>query len=535
MEEIKVQGTEEMSTAPARNFSLTSFAQAKQRMIATNDAAYSGVWETPLSRRQHRVRDYSPQEIQHIIESGSLSEQQKLSRNYFYKDGYYKQIIIHYATLLMYMGLLIPNPSPGKNLSTSHIQKRYYNAVDFVENMQLQSMLTNCAQRALVDGAYYGIRAETGNKTFALIDLPSGYACSRFKDTRGNDIVEFDVSYFKTIVDEESRNAALRAYPKIVGKAFKEWDKGRRKSKWLILPNDIGVCFPFFDGRPLFLSVIPATIEYDEAVATERERDTDEIRKIIVQKIPHLTDGRLLFEPEEAQEIHDGTVQMMKGNKNISVLTTYGDVDAIVSKTAADNSESILTKMEQNIYAQAGVSGQIFAATGSSSLDASLTNDLALMMYLANKFSIYLTNTINDLYGNGNITFKYQILPITWHNQSDYVDTSFKLVGSGYSALMPALAMGLSQRDLGNVKDLENNVLKLGEKLIPLSTSYTQSKSEKDADSDEKSKNGADEEGEEAKPTLPQDEGGRPKMKEGQKAEKTIKNEESLDRTGGGS
>lgn len=536
MTEIKEQETVDTSTAPARNFSLSSFARAKSKMIATNDAAYSGVWDNAFSRRLNRVRDYTPEEIQHIIESGTLSEQQKLSRNYFYKDGYYKQIIIHYATLLTYMGLLIPNPSHGKNLSTSHIQKRYFNAMDFVENMQLPTMLTNCAQRALVDGAYYGVRVEAGNKTFALIDLPSGYACSRFKDTSGNDIVEFDVSYFNTIVDEDSRKAALAAYPKIVGKAFKEWSNGKRKTRWLVLPSDIGVCFPFFDGRPLFLSVIPATIEYDEAVATERERDADEIRKIIVQKIPHLSDGRLLFEPDEAQEIHEGTVGMMKGNKNVSVLTTYGDVDAIVSKTAADNSDNILTKMEQNIYAQAGVSGQVFAATGSSSLDASLTNDLALMMYLANKFSIFLTNTINDLFGNGNITFKYSILPITWHNQSTYVDTTFKLVGSGYSALMPALAMGLSQRDLGNVKDLENNLLKLGDKLIPLSTSYTQSKSDKDADSDEK----VEEESLETKegqqpPVLPQEEGGRPKLKEGQKADKTIKNEESLDKTGGGS
>ena len=52
----------------------------------------------------------------------------------------------------------------------------------------------------------------------------------------------------------------------------------------------------------MFLNVIPATIQYDDAVETERERDLEEIRKIIVQKIPHLTDGGLLFEPEEAAE-----------------------------------------------------------------------------------------------------------------------------------------------------------------------------------------------------------------------------------------
>jgi hypothetical protein len=365
------------------------------------------------------------------------------------------------------------------------------------------------------------MKVDTDKNNFQLIDLPSGYACSRFKDVQGNDVVEFDVSYFRTITDREQRKVALSVYPKVVAKAFAEWDKGKRKEKWVIIPKEIGVCFPFFDGRPLFLNVIPATLEYDEAVATERERDAEEIRKIIVQKIPHTTDGRLLFEPDEAEEIHNGTVGMMKGNKNVSVLTTYGDVSAIASNTSADRTDNALTRMEQNIYAQAGTTGQIFASTGSSSLETSLNNDLALMMYMANKFSRFVTNTLNDLFANGNVSFTYQIMPISHYNTSDFIDMSFKLVGSGYSALMPALAFGLSQRDLINIKDLENDVLKLGDRLKPLQTSYTQS--------------AAGGEGGEKPVETDIDEGGRPKKKEEDKADQTKKNEESLERTGGGS
>ena len=211
MEENKVV-TEERDT---RNFDLTSFARAKDKMIATNERAYQNHWDS-VRYRMSKLKDYTPEEVASIIASGSLEEQQRLSRNYFSKDGYYKQIIIYYATLLKYMGLLIPNPSVGKNLSTSHIQKRYYQALDFVERMQLPVLLTNIAQRALVDGCYYGLRVEGEKNTFQLIDLPVGYACSRFKDIYGNDVVEFDISYFKTITDQEQRDAALAAYPKIV-------------------------------------------------------------------------------------------------------------------------------------------------------------------------------------------------------------------------------------------------------------------------------------------------------------------------------
>lgn len=522
---------DELEANLVRNFDLSSFVKSKDKMIATNDNAYRGNFELSHERLL-RNREYSTEEIERIITSGTLSEQQKLSRHYFYKDGYYKQIVIYYATLLRYMGLLIPNPSIGKNLSTSHIQKRYYRALDYVESMNLPITMANCAWRAIVDGCYYGVRVEVKKDKFALLDLPSGYACSRFKDLEGNDVIEFDLSYFRTIADKEAQKMALNAYPKEIAKAFTQWDKNKRKSQWFIIPSDIGVCFPLFDGRPLFLNVIPATIQYDEAVLAEREKEAEEVRKIIIQKIPHLTDGRLLFEPDEAAEIHQGTVGMMKKNKNVSVLTTYGDVE-VASSRGTDKVETVLERMEKNIYSQAGTSGQIFNGSGSSLAD-SLNNDLALMMHLANKQSLFITNTLNTLFANGDIHFTYKIMPITLYNAADYVETHFKLLGSGYSALATGLGVGLSQRDIVNIKDLENEVLKLGDRLKPLMTSYTQTSADAKAEDGEEKPEG-DEAPKNGTPKKAPGEGGRPKKKEEEKADQTIKNEQSKERTDGGS
>jgi hypothetical protein len=68
--------------------------------------------------------------------------------------------------------------------------------------------------------------------------------------------------------------------------------------------------------------------------------------------------------------------------------------------------------------------------------------------------------------------------------------------------------------DLPNIaekalKDLENSLLKLDKKLIPLQTSYTQSASG--------------------------DKAGRPAMEDSEKSDKTLEKEESLDKNGGGS
>ena len=84
---------------------------------------------------------------------------------------------------------------------------------------------------------------------------------------------------------------------------------------------------------------------------------------------------------------------------------------------------------------------------------------------------------------------------------------SKELASLGYSWLVPSIAQGISQRDLSDIKQLENDVLKLSEALIPLQSAYNAIAGEV----------------------------GAPKKQEDEKAEQTIKNEKSLDNTAGGS
>lgn len=482
---------------------LTTFKKAFSDMVIKSDVSWRGSFSERLFGR--KLKEYTKEEVEKIINSGSILEQQKLSRNFFYKDSFYKRIIIYYATLLKYIGILIPNPSAGTELSTPYVQKKYNAALDYLDKIGLPELLTRISMRALIDGCYYGVLQTINKNDFAILDLPTEYCRSNFRDFHGNDVIEFNVSYFDSITDEEVRRTTLNAYPKFIRNRYNNIKKGKATCYWIKIPTDIGFCFPFSDdGRPLFLDLIPATIDYDEAVEVNKERDLEEIRKIIVQKVPHLADGMLLFEPEEAAVMHDGAVNMMKGNKNISVLTTYADVDSVVSNTSSEASTNALEKSLQNVYSNAGVSGQLFAPTGSQALMISIKNDIALMMILGNKYSRFLTFIINSLYANTNITFKYTLLPISYYDVSDYITDSFKLAQSGYSYLLPSLALGITQKDLVNIKDLENSALKLVDKLIPLSSAYTQ---------------GA---GQVGRPELPTD----------QKSQKTIQNEQSLDNGG---
>ena len=87
------------SVTPPRMFDLETFKKASQSMIATNENSYR---ESYLNwERVKPVREYTVQEVKDIVRSGSVDGQRELSRNYYNANGFYKQIITHYATLFL--------------------------------------------------------------------------------------------------------------------------------------------------------------------------------------------------------------------------------------------------------------------------------------------------------------------------------------------------------------------------------------------------------------------------------------------------
>ena len=112
---------------------LELFKKAIDGMIAKSDKS----WNESLgySYWVRRTKEYTPEEVEAIINGGSLIEMQKLSRNYFYRDGLYKRILLYYATLLKYVGILIPNPIAGNELSTPYVLKKYNGALEYLDRI----------------------------------------------------------------------------------------------------------------------------------------------------------------------------------------------------------------------------------------------------------------------------------------------------------------------------------------------------------------------------------------------------------------
>ena len=100
--------TQEVTTQEtSRNFDLTSFTRAKEKMVSTNQTSDSV--STLGGRYSWSVRyrkTYTPEEIRDIVEEGSIQAKRLLSNYFFETNGYYRQIILSYVNLLKYSGIL---------------------------------------------------------------------------------------------------------------------------------------------------------------------------------------------------------------------------------------------------------------------------------------------------------------------------------------------------------------------------------------------------------------------------------------------
>ena len=470
------------------NNSVANFKKAINNMIATSTKSYNGDISFTKGTRFH---SFTREEILRTIETGSPEGLKEASVFFTYSSGLYRRFLTYYATLLKYSYLLVPHMKGERLIEDKKSMNHYNDALEFMSSLKLKTLCRQIAFIVLSEGAFYGILRDFERDGATIQLLPQDYCRSRFKNQFGVDMVELDLTYFDTIRDKEVRDEVLNSFPREIKNAY--WDfKNRGASKWYMMSAGTGVYFKLYDDRPFFSSILPAIIDFADYRVLEKAKDTQELKGLLVQQLP-VEDGELVFEPEEMEEMHRGAVEMLKNSANLDVLTSVANVKLENLESNRSVVTNNLDKISDSIYTEAGVSKQLFAAEGNLALTHSITNDTALMMTFADSFATWLEYVINNKFGDNQMNFKVKALPFTYYNENDQRSSMITLAQAGYSFLLPALACGLDQQDLSDIKSLETKALKLSEIMIPLSSSYTTSsgnpqEKEKEAEKDDTQK-----------------------------------------------
>lgn len=473
-------------------------------------------------------------DILRAIDKYDLKLMRQASQFFYRASGIYNRIIRYMAFFYKYDWCLTPfMPDPTK-VNKTKLMKQFYEGLRLLDEFGVKKFLGDVAVKVLRDGVYYGYKVKKGGK-WTVQELPIEYCRSRF--TKNNKpVVEFNMAYFDTnFIDSTTKDRILDIFPPEFKKGYRLYKKGKLQSinitdgnGWYLLDPKSTIRFTCNgEEYPAFISVIPLIIDLANAQELDRQKAAQELIKMVIQHIPHDNDGNLMFEPDEAQQLHNNAVNMLSKTIGIEVLTTYADVEIedLMNSNAATSRSDDLQRVERSLYNEAGVSQKQFNTDSNIALEKSILNDAATMYNLILQFEQFLNELIVELNSKAGkqYSFNVQLLTTTIYNYQEMAKLFKEQTQLGYSKMLPQIALGQSQSSILSTAYFENEFLDLVNLFIPPMSSNVMN-----ADVLNRGKEATTEKAnKEIQNAANDNEGGRPEKPDDEKAEKTILNKES--------
>lgn len=473
--------------------------------------------------------------------------------NYFYKtNGIYQRLCNYVATMYRYDWYVVPEVYKEETKG-EEIVKDLHKVLNFMDNSYISKICGEMALGVVKNGAYYGYLVPTSTGVIVQ-ELPINYCRARYNV--GNlPAVEFNMRFFDVAFpDTNYRMKVLNLFPEEFKKGYhaykknllkdeytgtssgiisREW-RHRDESGWWQLDPDKTVKFSFPNGGngaadlPLFINVIPAILDLDAAQDLDRRKQMQKLLKIVVQKLPLDKNGDLIFDVDEARDIHNNAVEMLRRAVGVDVLTTFADIESIdMSDKNTTATQDDLAKVERAVYNASGTSQNMFNTDGNMALEKSVLNDEGMVRALLLQFEVFFDRIAQSKSANRKkYNFRLYMLETTQYNYKELAKMYKEQVQLGYSKMLPQIAMGHSQSSILNTAYFENEVMNLSELMIPPLMSSTLNMQDLKGGSGSTSSSGSQ------KPSgssgSSSGSAGRPEKPDDQKSEKTIKNKESM-------
>ena len=450
--------------------------------------------------------------------------------NYFYRtSGIYQRVCNYFATLYRYDWYIVPEVY-DESVSEDKIVGDFARILNYLDNSYVKKLCGDMALEVIKNGAYYGYIVENKNG-LVLQQLPANYCRTRYF-VGNNPAVEFNMKFFDDkFPDIQYRMRVLKMFPPEFAKGYLLYRQNKLKADdavgamqttgWYLLEPGNVVKFSLNNNEmPLFVNACPSILDLDAAQDLDRRKQMQKLLKIVIQKLPMDKNGDLIFDIDEARDIHNNAVQMLRRAIGVDVLTTFADIDSIdMSDKNTATSTDDLEKVERTVFNSFGISNNLFNTDGNLSLDKSILNDEGAIRSLLLQFAIFF-DTITQKQNKSKRKYNYRLymLETTQYNYKELSKLYKEHVQIGYSKMLPQIALGHSQSAIINTAYFENEVLHLSEIMMPPLMSSTLNAEDVLGKKNQSGAAQSQEKGESGRPEKPDDE----------KSDKTIANRESM-------
>jgi hypothetical protein len=485
-----------------------------RQSVKMNFSALSNMIIKDLNQRQATTTtNYTKENIQTYLTNPRRysKELADLSTNLYNISPHYRRVINYFARLSTLDYIVEPYGLTFDNVNEKSFMNGFNKTVDYLEMMNLKHEMKKVQQIAWIRDTFYGYEHEAKNSYF-IQQLPNQFcAISSIEDGVYN--FSFNMKFF------DRNQAQLEMFPKEFKSLYNKYLNGSI-GEWAELDPAKTICIKVneeldYDLPPL-VGIFPSIFDIEDYKNLKKTRETLQNYKFIVNKIPMRESSErnndFLLDLSMVTSFHNKSSDTIP--ETIGVLTVPFDVTTI-DFTSDKSERNAVWEAEHEFYTSVGTSSLLFNGDNASqaNLAKSIKVDEQEAFAVVRQIERWVNRKIKNVI-KGTYKFRSKFLDMTIFNKEEYVDSLLKNAQFGIPVkMMLCSALGLSPSQATGMAFLENDMLGLVDKFVPLQSAHTQSGNE--------SANGETPQNETG------DEGGRPTKDED---ELTEKGEESQNR-----
>jgi hypothetical protein len=434
----------------------------------------------PYRTKEQLIGTFKREDLKKYMQVPELDANQKQLRRiskYLYNiSSQYKLSCDHFSSILTLDHIVEPkNFNPSKKVNKKTLESQFYNVANTVDMMNIQHEFFKILQVVYREGVYCGYVLQDDDNFF-FQQLDADY-CKVTYCENGLSFISFNLTYFFVYPER------LKMYPKEFQDAYNATkDQIKRKNAffWFELDSSKTICIKTDETNwnflPPFVSTFDAVLNIADFKALDKAETELGNTKLLFQKIPVDITGdsenKFLITPDFAQTFHNNIQTNL--SKEVALITSPMDVkDISFARDSVDRNK--VSEATMQYWSDAGISQLLFSSNGKTtgaSLAKAIQADEAKAFVMLAQIERWINNYLAITLKIKN--FRVRMLKTTVFNIDDFIKTmtSAAAMGQPVKTVINAALGGKSSSIYAN-SFLENEILKLSEKLEPSLSSHT--------------------------------------------------------------
>lgn len=418
---------------------------------------------------------YSKDKIAEFLKNPYTNE--KNLRNavvYIYgASSHFRRLIQYFSSLSDLSYVVSPYKIDTTTAKPQTIRRNYYKVLNSLSSMDIKNQFAKVLTVCLREDVFYGTMWVTTD-SIIIQQLPSDYCTvAVVEDNVLN--VSFDFSYFDT------NSQLLANYPQEFDTKYKLYQKDRTGMKWQELDSPTSFAVKCNTdilnyAIPPFAGILREIYDIEDYKALKLSKTELENYAMLVMKLGINSDGEWEMDFDKAKEFWrnlDGVLPEEIG----SVLSPM-EISKIGFEKANTADTNTVSEAEQNLFSAAGVSSLLFnnAKASANALQLSIKADQAMTFGIVKSIEGVLNRYIRAQSFGKN--FKVTFLDCSPFNRKECGDAYIKACQLGIPMVSYYCAsQGLGQAEMDCMNFLEDEVLGIKGRFVPLQSSSTLSSS----------------------------------------------------------